>query len=72
MPSIAICPNADVPVDLLKNMKGFETPLEGLKYLIELYLGEARGRLDAGTRLKNVDEFVRQAKSECINEHFGD
>lgn len=72
MPSVAVCPNADVPVDLLKNMVGFETPLEGAKFLIEMHLNAAKGRLAAGMMLKEVDEIVRQAKVGCINEHFGD
>ena len=72
MPSIAICPNADVPVDLVKNLKGFETPLEGAIFLIEQHLSGARGRLAAGMMLKEVDEAVRKAKSNCIDEHFGD
>lgn len=72
MPSVAVCPNADVPVDLLKSMVGFETPLEGAEYLIKLHLSQAKGRLAAGMMLKEVDEAVRKAKLDCIDEHFGD
>ncbi|ATW58048.1 hypothetical protein CNR34_00115 [Pseudomonas phage nickie] len=72
MPSIAICPNADIPVDIVKNLKGFETPLEGAKFLIEMHLNAAKGRLEASRLLAEVDDMVRKAKSDCIDEHFGD
>lgn len=72
MPSIAVCPNADVPVDLVNNLKGFDSELGAISFLVEQYLSKATGRLDAGMRLKEVDEAVRKAKSNCIDEHFGD
>jgi hypothetical protein len=72
MPSIAVCPNADVPVDILKNLKGFDSELQAISFLVEQYLSKATGRLDAGAKLKEVDEALRIGKCDCIDEHFGD
>ena len=72
MPSIAVCPNADVPVDIIKNLKGFDNKLGAISFLVEQYLSKATGRLDAGTKLKDVDEALRVGKRDCIDEHFGD
>jgi hypothetical protein len=72
MPSIAVCPNADVPVDLVKNLKGFDDELGAISFLVEQYLGKAKSRLDASAKLKEVDEALRIGKCDCINEHFGD
>lgn len=72
MPSIAVCPNADVPVDIIKNLKGFDSELQAISFLVEQYLSKATGRLDAGTKLKEVDEALRIGKCDCIDEHFGD
>lgn len=72
MPSVAVCPNADIPVDLVKTLIGFESPLEAITFLVNQHLLAATGRMDAGMRLKAVDEAVRLGKLECVNEHFGD
>ena len=72
MPSVAVCPNADVPVDLLKTLIGFESELEAITFLVEQYLGKAAGRIEAGARLKSVEEAMRKGKVFCINEFFGD
>lgn len=72
MPSVAVCANADVPVDLMKNLEGFFNELEGAKFLIQKHLESSTGRADAGYKMAQVDEMVRQAKQECVNQHFGD
>lgn len=71
MPSVAVCPNADIPVDLLKTLEGFENELEGAKFLIKRYLATATGRLNAGAKLAEVEAAVREAKTDCVNDHFG-
>jgi|UniRef100_A0AAU6W089 hypothetical protein len=72
MPSVAVCPNADVPVDIVKTLKGFDNELGAITFLVEQYLSKATGRLDAGTKLKEVDEALRKGKCNCIDDHFGD
>ncbi|QOC57966.1 hypothetical protein phiK7B1_111 [Pseudomonas phage phiK7B1] len=72
MPSVAVCPNADVPVDIVKSLKGFEDELGAITFLVEQYLSKATGRLDAGSKLQAVDNAVRIGKLACIDDHFGD
>ena len=72
MPSIAICPNADVPVDLLKSMQGFKDELEGIEFLVKQYLAKTTGRLDASARLTQLNVALAKGKQETVDEYFGD
>lgn len=72
MPSIALCANADVPVDIAKTLQGFDNEMAAATFLIKQHLSKATGRLDASRLLKEVDDAVRAGKDDCIDYHFGD
>lgn len=40
--------------------------------LVERYTTKAKSKLDAGTRIADVENAVRIGKLACVEEHFGD